>query len=118
MRAEWRRGRRRSSDRREPGVRVGIAANGSRALQVEHHTLRVTHNITRYASHITSHDKVSRVYRTCSFIAVAYTTLGLTDAAACDTANAACIATNIVRLKASVKVGDLRTGTAAIFKAI
>ena len=36
----------RSRDRREPGVRVGIAANGSRALQVEHHTLRVTHHIT------------------------------------------------------------------------
>ena len=32
--------------------------------------------------------------------------------------DAACIDMNSVRLNASVKVGDLRTGTAAIFKAI
>jgi hypothetical protein len=34
-----------------------------------------------------------------------------------ETAAAACIAMNIVRLKARVKVGDLTTGTMAIFSA-
>jgi hypothetical protein len=55
--------------------------------------------------------------RACSLIGVAYMMWGVCCGDVAETDAAACIAMNMVRLKARVKVGDLTMGTMAIFRA-